>query len=196
MRSASSNGADCGPTVAVSSAGSTCPRRPSTEASSHPTMSSSRRWRIARTSNGRSTTLTCSSTRRSRSWPTSRCHPSRRGARRALDDPGYLPELSLLALQHERLVGSIQLYDNADQVVFIGMIAVHPDARRRGIARLLKVELERRARGGRHPTDRDLQRRRERADPQAQQIARVRLQPALRQAGRAIPRGARPAPEG
>ncbi len=63
-----------------------------------------------------------------------------------LDDPGYLPGLSLLAIEDERLLGSIQIYDNADQVVFIGMIAVHPDARRRGIARLLKAELERRAR--------------------------------------------------
>jgi GNAT superfamily N-acetyltransferase len=60
-------------------------------------------------------------------------------------DPGYLPGLTLLALDGERLVGGIQLYDNAEDVAFIGMISVHPDARRRGIARLLKLELARRA---------------------------------------------------
>ena len=61
-------------------------------------------------------------------------------------DPGYVPGLTLLALEGDRLIGGIQLYDNADAVVFIGMTSVHPDARRRGIARLLKLELARRAR--------------------------------------------------
>jgi GNAT superfamily N-acetyltransferase len=61
-------------------------------------------------------------------------------------DPGYLPGLTLLALDGERLVGGIQLYDNGEDVAFIGMISVHPDARRRGIARVLKLELARRAR--------------------------------------------------
>ena len=44
------------------------------------------------------------------------------------------------------LLGAVEVYDNGDDVIFIGMTAVHPDARRRGVARLLKVELERRAR--------------------------------------------------
>lgn len=61
-------------------------------------------------------------------------------------DPGYLPGLTLLALEGDRLVGGIQLYDNAEDVAFIGMISVHPDTRRRGIGRLLKLELTHRAR--------------------------------------------------
>jgi GNAT superfamily N-acetyltransferase len=61
-------------------------------------------------------------------------------------DPGFLPELSLLALAEGRVVGRIELYDNGDRSMFIGMTSVHPDFRRRGIARLLKVDLERRAR--------------------------------------------------
>ena len=61
-------------------------------------------------------------------------------------DPGFLPGLTFLALTDGRLVGAIQLYDNGDESAFIGMTAVHPDARRRGIARRLKVELARRAR--------------------------------------------------
>jgi GNAT superfamily N-acetyltransferase len=64
----------------------------------------------------------------------------------ATRDPGYLPGLTLLALDGDRLVGGIQLYDNAERVAFIGMISVHPDARRRGIGRLLKLELTDRAR--------------------------------------------------
>ena len=60
-------------------------------------------------------------------------------------DPGFLPALSLLALVDGRLAGAIHVYDNADDAVFIGMTAVHPRARRRGIARLLKTELARRA---------------------------------------------------
>jgi RimJ/RimL family protein N-acetyltransferase len=44
-----------------------------------------------------------------------------------------------------RLVGSIQIYDNAEGTAFIGMTAVDPGARRQGIARALKVELARRA---------------------------------------------------
>jgi GNAT superfamily N-acetyltransferase len=61
-------------------------------------------------------------------------------------DRGYLADLSLIALDGGRVVGSIDVFDNGDDAIFIGMTAVHPDARRRGIARLLKVELERRAR--------------------------------------------------
>ena len=61
-------------------------------------------------------------------------------------DSGYLADLSLLAIEDGRLLGAVEVYDNGDDVIFIGMMAVHPDARRRGVARLLKVELERRAR--------------------------------------------------
>ncbi len=61
-------------------------------------------------------------------------------------DAGYLADLSLLAIEDGPLLGAVEVFDNGDDVIFIGMTAVHPDARRRGIARLLKVELERRAR--------------------------------------------------
>src|SRR6185503_1751687 len=53
---------------------------------------------------------------------------------------------SLMALEGGRVVGTVDVFDNGDKGMFIGMTAVHPDTRRRGIARLLKVELERRAR--------------------------------------------------
>jgi len=59
---------------------------------------------------------------------------------------GYLRDLSVMALEADRVVGTVDVFDNGDDVMFIGMTAVHPDVRRRGIARLLKVELERRAR--------------------------------------------------
>jgi GNAT superfamily N-acetyltransferase len=61
-------------------------------------------------------------------------------------DKGYLADLSIYALEGERLVGALDIFDGGDGAIFIGLIAVHPDARRRGIARLMKVELERRAR--------------------------------------------------
>jgi GNAT superfamily N-acetyltransferase len=61
-------------------------------------------------------------------------------------DAGFLANLSLLAIEDGRLLGSVAVFDNGDDAIFIGMTVVHPDARRRGIARLLKVELERRAR--------------------------------------------------
>ncbi len=61
-------------------------------------------------------------------------------------DAGFLPELSLLALDGDHLVGSIAVYDNGDETAFIGMTAVHRDARRRGLARTLKIDLARRAR--------------------------------------------------
>jgi GNAT superfamily N-acetyltransferase len=61
-------------------------------------------------------------------------------------EKGYLADLSLYAVERERLVGALDIFDGGDGAIFIGMIAVHPDARRRGIARLMKVELERRAR--------------------------------------------------
>jgi GNAT superfamily N-acetyltransferase len=59
---------------------------------------------------------------------------------------GYLADLSLLAVERGRLLGAVEVFDSGDDVIFIGMTAVHPEARRRGIARLLKIELERRAR--------------------------------------------------
>src|SRR5262245_20717596 len=59
---------------------------------------------------------------------------------------GYLGDLSLLAIEDGRVLGAVEVSDNGDDVIFIGMTMVHPDARRRGIARILKVELERRAR--------------------------------------------------
>jgi GNAT superfamily N-acetyltransferase len=59
---------------------------------------------------------------------------------------GYLRDQSLMALEGGRVVGTVDVFDNGDEGMFIGMTAVHPDTRRRGIARLLKVELERRAR--------------------------------------------------
>ena len=62
------------------------------------------------------------------------------------EESGYLPGLSLVAVEDGRPIGVVEVFDNADQVIFIGMTAVHPGARRRGVARLLKVELERRAR--------------------------------------------------
>lgn len=60
-------------------------------------------------------------------------------------DPGFVPELSVIALRDDRVVGSILIFDNAEGVAFIGMTAVHPDARRQGIARALKAELAARA---------------------------------------------------
>ena len=63
----------------------------------------------------------------------------------SIGDPGFLPGLSLLALDGTRVVGMIETFDNSSGVVFIGMTAVDPDYRRRGVARLLKSELSRRA---------------------------------------------------
>lgn len=60
-------------------------------------------------------------------------------------DPGFLPGLSVVALHDGRVVGIIEIYDNAEGVIFIGMTAVDPDYRRHGVARLLKAELSHRA---------------------------------------------------
>lgn len=60
-------------------------------------------------------------------------------------EAGFLPDLSLIALDGDRVVGQIQVFDDGEQTAFIGMTAVHPEARRRGIARALKTELTRRA---------------------------------------------------
>jgi mycothiol synthase len=62
------------------------------------------------------------------------------------EDSGYLRDQSLMALDGGRVVATVDVFDSGDDVMFIGMTTVHPDSRRRGIARLLKVELERRAR--------------------------------------------------
>ena len=62
------------------------------------------------------------------------------------DDPGFLRDLTLVALDGDRVVGSIMTYDVGDSTVYIGMTAVHPDARRRGIASGLKAALAERAR--------------------------------------------------
>jgi GNAT superfamily N-acetyltransferase len=61
-------------------------------------------------------------------------------------DKGYLADMSIYAIEDQRLVGALDIFDAGDGAIFIGLIAVHPEARRRGIARLMKVELERRAR--------------------------------------------------
>jgi RimJ/RimL family protein N-acetyltransferase len=66
-----------------------------------------------------------------------------------IDDPGYSPDLSVIAVEADGSVaGALEVFDNADGTAFIGMTAVDPDARRRGIARCLKEELTRRAGAG------------------------------------------------
>ena len=62
------------------------------------------------------------------------------------NDTGFLSDLSLIALGHDRVVGALLVFDSADATAFIGLTAVHPDTRRRGVARTLKLELARRAR--------------------------------------------------
>lgn len=59
---------------------------------------------------------------------------------------GYLRNESVLALENGRVVGTVDVFDGGEHIMFIAMTAVDPSARRRGIARLMKVELERRAR--------------------------------------------------
>jgi len=65
--------------------------------------------------------------------------------RELANDPGFAPGLSVLALRDGRVVGSLIIFDNDEGNAFIGMTAVHPDARRQGIARALKTELAARA---------------------------------------------------
>lgn len=60
-------------------------------------------------------------------------------------DPGFVPDLSLLALRDARPIGLLLIYDNAEGTAYIGMTAIHPDSRRLGIARALKIELAARA---------------------------------------------------
>jgi len=58
-------------------------------------------------------------------------------------DPGFLAALSPIAVEDGRVIGAMEIFDNAEGTIFIGMTIVHPDARRRGIARLMKTELTR-----------------------------------------------------
>jgi GNAT superfamily N-acetyltransferase len=62
-----------------------------------------------------------------------------------IEDPGFMPELTVIAIGGGRVVGAVELFDNTGGAIYIGMTAVDPDFRRRGLARLLKVELSRRA---------------------------------------------------
>jgi GNAT superfamily N-acetyltransferase len=61
-------------------------------------------------------------------------------------DPGFVRDLSVLAVSGDRLVGAISIYDLGDRTAYIGMTAVHPETRRMGIARRMKEDLTRRAR--------------------------------------------------
>jgi mycothiol synthase len=64
----------------------------------------------------------------------------------AAGDPGFVAELSLVAIEAGHAIGAVQVYDAADKTAFIGMTTVHPSARRRGIARHMKLVLAERAR--------------------------------------------------
>jgi GNAT superfamily N-acetyltransferase len=64
----------------------------------------------------------------------------------AAGDPGFVAELSLVAIEADHVIGAVQIYDAADGTAFIGMTTVHPVARRRGIARHMKLVLAERAR--------------------------------------------------
>lgn len=65
--------------------------------------------------------------------------------REMLLEPSYRHDLSLIAVDEEGVVGHIEVSDDGDQRAFIGMLAVAPRARRRGIARGLKEALAYRA---------------------------------------------------
>src|SRR5262245_58936718 len=62
-----------------------------------------------------------------------------------IEDSSFLPGLTLLAIQADRLAGAVEIYDKAGGVIFIGMTGVDPGFRRHGIARLLKSDLAWRA---------------------------------------------------
>jgi GNAT superfamily N-acetyltransferase len=62
-----------------------------------------------------------------------------------IEEPSYRRELSLVALDGERIVGQVDVDDDGDGRAFITMLTVARDARRRGLARGLKLELARRA---------------------------------------------------
>lgn len=63
----------------------------------------------------------------------------------SFEEPALIRELMLLALEGGRVLGSIEAVDDGDGRAFITLLAVAPEARRRGIARALKLELHRRA---------------------------------------------------
>ena len=65
--------------------------------------------------------------------------------RETLKGPVCLPDLCLMAVDGDRVVGWIETLDEGQGQLFILMLAVAPDARRRGIARALKVALAQRA---------------------------------------------------
>jgi GNAT superfamily N-acetyltransferase len=60
-------------------------------------------------------------------------------------EPSYRHDLSLIAIDEEGVAGHIEVADDGDRRAFISMLAVAPRARRRGIARGLKVALAHRA---------------------------------------------------
>ena len=60
-------------------------------------------------------------------------------------EPSYRHDLSLIAIDEEGVAGHIEVTDDGDRRAFISMLAVAPRARRRGIARGLKVALAYRA---------------------------------------------------
>jgi ribosomal protein S18 acetylase RimI-like enzyme len=60
-------------------------------------------------------------------------------------DEGFLRDLCLIAVRDEAVVGVIQVYDDGEGKVFIGMTAVDPGSRRLGLARALKQILAQRA---------------------------------------------------
>jgi ribosomal protein S18 acetylase RimI-like enzyme len=62
-----------------------------------------------------------------------------------LAEPSYRHDLSLIAIDDEGVAGHIEVSDDGDRRAFISMLAVAPRARRRGIARGLKVALAQRA---------------------------------------------------
>lgn len=60
-------------------------------------------------------------------------------------EPSYRHDLSLIAIDEVGVAGHIEVADDGDRRAFISMLAVAPRARRRGIARGLKVALAHRA---------------------------------------------------
>ena len=86
-------------------------------------------------------------------------------------EPSYRHDLSLIAIDEEGVAGHIEVTDDGDRRAFISMLAVAPRARRRGIARGLKVALAHRAANRWLARAGDNQRRHERADPSSQRVA-------------------------
>jgi len=60
-------------------------------------------------------------------------------------EPGYRKDLSLVALERGAIVGQIDVDNDGENRAFITMLTVAPRARRRGVARALKMELAHRA---------------------------------------------------